>query len=369
MFALAGAVPDPVAHDEPLTRGSRDKPAGGIEFFELPPPPATGADFSFVNGLAYGKGAYIATVSHLGEGCGVYRSTDFQTWALVKTISTNIGAGGVAFGNGVFVVGGDDGGAQAVHTSDDGGLSWTSRTIVGMGSGDNEQRIRSVCFANDAFFVTSGTNIGTLGSEVVGETNCRVYRSEDGVSWTGHFVFSGVPRFTSGTPLAPGNAACYGVAYDPETEKYCAVGSTLVHSLDYDNMVVSTSIDGMSWSGGSVVNNYASGPFSGANRLRGNIKIAAGGGKFIAVARKHNNSATPDGGAILRSVDGSDWGSALALPSTVDYCAYSKRKKLFLAGNSTTARTSPDANTWTAATPGTISVFCASVVKKKEPDA
>jgi hypothetical protein len=360
MFLVGGSTPTLFTTPEAV-RSAPDELFGNLEFVTIPELPTTsGALFNYINGFAYGGGVYIATVSRANAGTGVYKSTDLRTWTLVRTITTSLGAGGVAYGNGVFVVGGDEHSATTLHVSSDKGVTWTAVSLSGMGSGDNDQRIRTICFAEDAFFVTSGTDLGTQGSEIVGDINCKIYRSTNGTTWTSSFVFTSVPRITAGTPAAPGQISCWGVAYNEELEKYCAVGTANVDSFD-DTMVAATSTDGITWSGGTVVPNGSVG-FSGTSgsttRYR-TSRVAAGNGVFVA-------------GILVKSTNGTSWTEVddigdLGSPVAV---VFSKPLGTFLVAGTTRVATSDDDGvTWTEHETDVDEISCAAAVKKMDPSA
>jgi hypothetical protein len=112
-----------------------------------------------LSGLAFGNGVYV-----IGFQVGnVVRSTNGTTWSLVNGSLPSFPA--ITFGNGLFVSAGFNG---AIHTSPD-GITWTARS-----SGTNDA-------LGGSWF--NGVTYDS-GQFVVLGTNGRILTSTDGITWT-----------------------------------------------------------------------------------------------------------------------------------------------------------------------------------------
>lgn len=118
-----------------------------------------------IYGIEFGNNVYVAVAALNFSGGGEVRtSTNGTTWT-TRTLAVNTGIYGLAYGNGIFVAGGDGG---VIQTSTD-GITWTSRTS-NFGTG----RIRKVLYG-DGGFLAVGQDGGASTSHVV---------STDGITWT-----------------------------------------------------------------------------------------------------------------------------------------------------------------------------------------
>ncbi len=116
-------------------------------------------------GIAYGAGRYVVVGSVINptvnRGAWLSSSTDGITWGNQQYLIAPEGFTSIDFGNGVFVVGGEQG---SVRTSTD-GLTWTARQAFFGGN-----RISFIRFANGRFLATGG--------------NSTARTSTDGITWT-----------------------------------------------------------------------------------------------------------------------------------------------------------------------------------------
>jgi hypothetical protein len=113
--------------------------------------------------VAYGNGVFLAS----GDQGKMYRSTNGQTWSQVSTgySGTRYHHFSITFGNGKFVSAGRD---RLIITSEDDGLTWTT---TNPGSAD--------VYDPDLYGIAYGNNVFV----VVGE-NGDVFTSPDGVTWS-----------------------------------------------------------------------------------------------------------------------------------------------------------------------------------------
>lgn len=133
-----------------------------------------------VYGIEYGNNVYVAVAALNFSGGGEVRtSTNGITWT-TRTLAVNTGIYGLAYGNGIFVAGGDGG---RIQTSTD-GITWTSRTS-NFGTG----RIRKVLYG-DGGFLAVGQDGGASTSHVV---------STDGITWTTRTNTFGTSTLWAGT--------------------------------------------------------------------------------------------------------------------------------------------------------------------------
>jgi hypothetical protein len=115
-----------------------------------------------IYGIEYGNNVYVAVAAlNFSAGGAVSTSTDGATWT-TRTLAVNTGIFGLAYGNGIFVAGGEGG---RIQTSTD-GITWTSRT-----SNFGNTRIRKIIYGDGLFLA-------------IGQGNTNHVVSTDGITWT-----------------------------------------------------------------------------------------------------------------------------------------------------------------------------------------
>ena len=221
-----------------------------------------------------------STVIAIRSDGDIYLSTDLRNWMFVR--GTTISAGKASFGNERFLLAGGSPGNGITFSSED-GIIWNDHGVVpasnifssvayGKGVfviGGNNGRIYTTTDGNTPVQRADfgGVNIGSFcfgNDKFVGVGGDQSFISSDGSNWQDStpipgFVFLGV---------------CYGQG------KYIAVGNSGAISL------ISSSTDGMNWTG-----NHLSAP---ANNVRAvtyaNRRfVAVGDGGIIYVSENGNN--------------------------------------------------------------------------------
>lgn len=228
----------------------------------IPQPARIYVDICFALGLFVG----------LGEDGEIITSSDGgATWILAATVTTADAADwfAIAFGAGVFCIGGSTGNTtgvpqQIIATSPD-TITWTPQFVpVGTLS---VQEIAALCFGGGQFVA-----VGSYGG-FAAVSGFTIYTSPDGATWTGQFP-------TTPTPVAPNPLT--GVAF----------GAGLYVAVTGDGTgTVYTSPDGVNWTLNSVPD------ASLANRVRWS------GDMFLIAC----SDPTASGLTILTSPDGLTW--------------------------------------------------------------
>jgi hypothetical protein len=277
---------------------------------------------SSLYGVTYGNGLFVV----VGNDDAILTSPDGVTWT-ARTSGTTTYLKGVTYGNGLFVAVGSYG---AILTSPD-GVTWTrqasgtSNDLYGVAYGNG----RFVAVGGGGAILTSPDGVNWtrqtpltgnwLGSVTYGNglfvavggshDSGAIFTSPDGVTWT---------RRTSGT-----DNWLRGVTYG--NGLFVAVG---------DRGAILTSPDGVTWTQQTL---------GTGNELWG---VTYGDGLFVAVAR---------GGTILTSPDGVNWTQRTSGTYTsLNNVTYGNG--LFVAvGGFGTILTSPDGVNWTAQTSVTSS--------------
>jgi hypothetical protein len=208
----------------------------------------TGTNFN-AKGLAYGKGVYLIGGS---SGRIAYASDLTASWTILAGTATTItGTGGasfinaIAFGNNMFVAGG--GGGQAAYSTD--GATWTAIPQLK----DISSYINGIAYG-DGKFVAVG--------EAVGETNPIAYASaSDITNWTA------VAKSPFSDPDDPdaSPSAIYAIAY----------GNGYFVTVQSSSSKAAYSSDGIIW---TAIADTTFDPTEGA--ING---IAYGNGKFVIV--------------------------------------------------------------------------------------
>ena len=213
-----------------------------------------------LRGIDYGNALYMAASSN-GT---VWTSSDGLSWS--SPGNSGVDAWDIAFGDGVWVVVGDDGTNGKIAYSNDDGATWTAATGV------SSDLVRSIVYdKTTGFFVAAGGDL--LNS------------TDDGATWTVRNSMSGVV-----------NGAVYGLSVDQTR------GIIIAPVPFYFGGVISGSPGefwstdgGMTWSGGAgwgIPTSYTqasasddSGLFVGANVLNGDIYSSADGHSWSFQAR------------------------------------------------------------------------------------
>jgi len=275
-------------------------------------------DSATINGNALSKG-----INDLSSFTSISVPFGFTT----TDDSGGLDINGVAFGNGLFVYGADDG---IIETSPD-GITWTPRT-----SNFGTSNINAVGFG-DGLFVAGGTFSNTL------------ITSPDGITWTTRTSGTSSQvievNFTNGDYFAMGDNGMLitspnGITW---TSIDASFGSTQTDGLAFGNGIyvfvgrsnlghnISTSTDLTNWTTRSVLSN--------TDLL--NVQFADN--LFVA---------TGDGGLIGTSTDGINWTSHTnPLTTNIKGLTYSDDLGLWFAvGQTGEVATSTDAITWTLLT-------------------
>lgn len=228
----------------------------------------------------------------------------------------------VAYGNGIFVVGGEGG---YVTTSTDEGTTWsTPKQLVTTGSWSN------VIYANGSFMMLNFHN-GKLAT------------STDGITWTTRDTYS--LEYWRG--LAYGNGIYVAVgpsggtimtSTDGETWTKRTVGSVIWKDIAYGNgkfIIISdggyfsTSTDGVTWKSQSRIPNIS----------RGYDVITFGNGKFVVAEGYRGNTQT--------TTDGETWTTPNTSAGSHSWQSIAASDgKFILVGNSGYVTTSVDGITW-----------------------
>lgn len=227
----------------------------------------------------------------------------------------------VAYGNGMFVVGGPDG---YVTTSTDEGTTWsTPKQLVTIGSWSNS------IYANGSFMMLNFHN-------------GKIATSTDGITWTIRDTYS----ITYWRGLAYGNGIYVAVgpkdgvimtSTDGKTWTKRTVGSVIWKSIAYGNGIFIaiadgyfiTSTDGVTW------NHYSKIP----NAERGYDVITFGNGKFVVAEEYQGNTQT--------TTDGETWTAPNTSAGSHNWQDIAAGNgKFILVGNSGYVTTSVDGIAW-----------------------
>lgn len=253
---------------------------------------------------------------------------------LTQSVTSSFGGtalGAVAYGNGVYVAGGNTTGTSYIVSGTD-GSTWTSRTIAGLTG-----NVTTVSWGNGLF--VAGATAGTLST------------STDGTTWTSRTSNAGSNALLAsvyGTTLLGANlyvaaGAAGALTTSPDgttwTSRTSGFSTTQINALGYGaglfiaggaSGTMTTSLDGTTWTA------RTSG-FS-TNAING---IAYGNGTFVAVGAA---------GTITRSPDGITWtASTSGTASAINAVIWTGSQ--FVAITATTVvLTSPDGITWTSRT-------------------
>ncbi len=121
-------------------------------------------DGEYLNDIAYGAGVYVA----VGKNGTIVRSTDGTSWS-TNASGTSTDLKGVSYGDGTFVVVGDQGDSTAhVILTSTNGLSWSDYSSGSGNSGG--QWMFDVEYVNDRFLAGGGYRSGIQHSTDQGET-------------------------------------------------------------------------------------------------------------------------------------------------------------------------------------------------------
>ncbi|WP_221414169.1 immunoglobulin-like domain-containing protein [Paenibacillus sp. 598K] len=280
---------------------------------------ATNNDTSELTSVAYGNGMYVA-VGGFGK---VLTSGDGASWTLNPNspVIGNSVLYAITFGNGVFVIAGNNGSDGTIYTSSD-GTSWTSQ------SSNVYVSLLDAVYGLDKYVV-----VGTEG---------KIVTSEDGVTWTqrtsgtqenllsvtygnGKYVAtanSGVIKSStdgvtwSNETSGVNSGSLMGVAYGPGTYVVVGTGGTIL-----------TGTDGGAWTIRS--------PLPTSSGLNG---IAYGNGTYVAVG---------SGGTVATSGDGITWSNRTKSSMTQYLSGVAFGKGVFVAADANgTMHASADGITW-----------------------
>ena len=333
----------------------------------------TSGTTNHLSSIVYGGGLFIAVGSEYPNE-SILTSPDGITWTERGTGLTNKGLKSVTYGNGLFVIAGQ----QALLTSSD-GITWTDRytqdmsllTCAGYGNGlfivggirldtytspdgitwtqrysgtDNADRLFSIAYGNN-IFVGVGRKEGVLAEEF----NIEVLTSRDGITWTER-----VPElpsrelsaiiFKNGLFIATGDNGIIASTSDGIEWTVLSSGLNISEAIFgkglfvsffsdvvYDN-VIQTSPDGITWT-----ERYRE---SGENPI------------FRLPAFINNTFIVPKGNNIFVSPDGITWTEKItgATKSLIEV-SYGEGKYIAV-GEEGTILSSLDLTTWTEETSG-----------------
>ena len=228
----------------------------------------------------------------------------------------------VAYGNGIFVVGGESG---YVTASTDEGTTWsTPKQLVTTGSWSN------VIYANGSFMMLNFHN-GKLAT------------STDGITWTIRDTYS--LEYWRGLAYGNGIYVAVGPSYgtimtstDGETWTKRTVGSVIWKDIAYGNgkfIIISdggyfsTSTDGITWTNPKRI----------SNAERGYDVITFGNGKFVVAEGYRGNTQT--------TTDGETWTTPNTSAGSHSWQSIAASDgKFILVGSSGYVTTSVDVITW-----------------------
>lgn len=219
--------------------------------------------------VAYGNGVYVV----VGDDATIATSPDGVAWTLRRMSTAGMDLVAIAFADGRFVAVGNgtpsSDKAALIMTSTD-GFGWT---IDEASAGAVSAKLSDVAYGNGVW-VAIGTSTGTLTS--------RVFVSADARTWVSQVVT------TLGLPSAVTEGGGRFIAY--------GAGRFVVFS----GGKCFTSTDGVTW---------VAGPFS-PDGGTGVLSLAYGGGKFFAVG----TGGFSGNGVVFTSSDGITWTLATTIP-------------------------------------------------------
>jgi hypothetical protein len=249
----------------------------------------------------FGNNKYIAATAGSYPITKMAASTDGITWTESGTSPINAVWSCGAYGNGVYVIVSNGGGANMITSTD--GVNWTSRTVSGVGASWSKLK-----FANGLFVLTGG--------------HINQARSTDGINWT-LYTYSrarGQTDYGNGMWLQLGPGIPGGTSYYYTSTDNCATWTERIGPTTYDRV----------------------GPYFSPGGFDG---VLYGGGKWVMFSGPYQSAY---------STDAINW-TTLYIPLTTAYFGtYSARLGLFVIVGylNSTQRccTSPDGVTWTART-------------------
>ena len=326
----------------------------------------TSGTSNHLQGVVYGDGLFVAVGSEYPNE-SILTSTDGITWTERGTGLTNKGLISVTYGNGLFVIAGD----QALLTSSD-GITWSDRYTQDM------SLLSCVGYVNGLF--------------TVGGIRLDTYTSTDGITWTQRFA--GTDNGKELHSIAYGNYMYVAVGELESQEEYRATVLTSRDGITWiertpdlptrnfeaiiykngmfvatgENGIIATTQDGIEWTvqtAGNYVSSVIFGKglflsvYSDAGRghyiqtspdgitwtekitgaTKSLIEVAYGEGKYIAVGYE---------GTIISSLDLTTWTEETSGVND-DITSVIYANGLFIATcPSSCVLTSPDGITWTA---------------------
>lgn len=229
----------------------------------------------------------------LGTALSTITVRGSANWTSRPVGQSQDGFNSVAFGNSLYVAGGEHGNAPFIASSSD-GVTWTEQTLPSVA---DHTSIQSLHYFNGTFIAVA---------PVFAPASAHFYTSSDGSNWTEHSV-SGY-RFHA---LAYADGRYVGLA---------TVGlnvSVLLNSTDLRNW---TEVDQ------SIFHEA----------------VAYGNGKFVAVG------SDLSGGKIITSPDGLNWTVQVTPPDTYALLGVTYGQSLYVAVGGDTILTSSDGITWTS---------------------
>ena len=265
----------------------------------------------------YLQASYPALFTALGLVPGVAPWTQ-------RTIATVATPRGIAYGNGIWVIVGTDGGGAAVGASSPDGITWTARVVAA---------VEAVTFGN-GLFVSVGTNAvrtspdgitwttrtipaGSWNSVAYGGgmfvavgTSGVIASSPDGTNWTARSglgsvthkaIAYGAGRFVTLAPQTSGGGGTStdGITWTPISTPVGIVAQGLTFGnglfVGVGTYGAITSQDGLTWTPRTM---------PGANGVSGYVGVSYYNGRFIAVGSQ--NAGNP---VFAESPDGATWTS------------------------------------------------------------
>jgi hypothetical protein len=249
---------------------------------------------SNISGLTFGDGKFLATGGSSNNKDWAY-STDGNIWTATGLVDTNFNAKGLAYGNGVYLIGGSNG-IIAYSSNLSSWISLTATATTFNKEGGNGF-VNAIAFDGNKF-VAAGSNYG------------HAAYSTNGVNWTAitqtETIFGG---FINGIAYGGG--------------RFVIVGSTSTSS----GIAYAPASDVASWTP------VASSPFSDPNNPGSDpteiFAVAYGNGYFVAVPSRSVRAAYSPDGIIWTAIADTKFGA----DDAINGIAYGAGKFVMVGAN------------------------------------
>lgn len=288
---------------------------------------------NYIGGIAYGNGIYVVTPGSKYDNLSTMTdvlsySTDLITWTsstIPEGLTSWSNWAALAYGNGRFVSISQD--TRAMYSTD--AITWTASTL----SFSNSGRV----FLN---FI-NGKFITTIGS--------AVYSSTDGITWTGTYADVSVPGISDSTAASYANGSFYFAAIQPKDFIVSSTDTITWQTITMPSSLLWTSVahgngayvatssvqqaaystDGITWSSITM-------PVGGIWH-----KVIFADNKFVTAVQYSSQYAY--------STDGLTWSSATG-PSSGGYRSIEYSNNIFMISSGSANVISTNGITWTAST-------------------